>query len=253
MTTEVKLVDEVYDYSSLSEFTLVHSPTGWSEFFTSLTPDIKTISDYLAQRHKRKAVILPPIEMIYTIFYRLPVSRIRIVILGMDPYHNPGAANGIAFSVAPGKTGINPSLRNIMREVENCGFPVDHSNGDLGKWVDQGVFLVNTALTVEQSNPGFHTGVWPSFSMKLVKHISSSSENKGIVWLLFGAKAHQFERYLPGSNTEKNVIIKTSHPSPQAAYTTGDGYDSFIKSRCFEKANTLLVEKFHLNPIDWEI
>ena len=167
-------------------------------------------------------------------------------MLGQDPYHN-GSATGIAFSVEE-RGGpkvlreLNPSLLNIRKEVENCGYQVENGKGDLTYWVKQGVFLINTALTVRESLAESHLNEWKIFTKELIKYISTNK--KKVVYLLLGGKAQQYQSYF--NKSKEHIVVKTSHPSPLSARL------GFLGSECFKEVNEYLVA-MKLSIIDWSI
>jgi uracil-DNA glycosylase len=185
----------------------------------------------------------PPYGDIFAIFKRMTPQNIRVIILGQDPYINEGEATGIAFSVRKGVP-VPPSLRNIFTELRNEGYTVtDPSSGDLSKWVDQGVFLYNTALTVAHRASGSHTTRWAEFSAAILSHIDMVSD--GYVALLWGQHAKRYEQYLTrGSNASR--ILTSSHPSPLSAAR------GFLGCGHFRTANEIL-RRMGKEEIDWNL
>jgi uracil-DNA glycosylase len=155
----------------------------------------------------------------------------------MDPYYT-GVATGLAFDV-PKECKLPPSLINIRKEIENCGYQNTPNKGDLSGWVKQGVFLINSALTVEKGSAGGHIAMWSKFTSALLKYIT---RNQIIVFLMLGKKAQAYQKYLPSSQ----VIVATSHPSPLSAN------DGFLGSKCFKQVNTALL-KLGKEEIDWSL
>jgi uracil-DNA glycosylase len=233
---------DIVEFSSLKDVLTHSTPKGWEYFFQSVEPEITKISEEIEKR-KKVIDIYPPIHRVFNAFYYSSPQQIRIVIVGQDCYHNLGAATGLAFDVGGGNS-INPSLKNIAKEVKNSGFEVDISSGDLINWAEQHVFLINTALTVEKGKPESHLRLWEEFSYELLKYISNLDQPIG--WLLFGAKAQKFSPLIDKPN---HYMIKTSHPSPLSATS---GANPFIGSRCFYNMNKWL-ERIKEKPIDWSI
>lgn len=174
--------------------------------------------------------VYPNKENIFRCF-SLPLEKVKVVLLGQDPYHD-GNAVGLSFSVE--KENINPSLKNMFKEMKNS-----RENGDLLYLHNQGVLLLNTALTVEKSNPGAHLSLWKNFTELLITFLNNSLPN--VIWLLLGAKAEKYIKL--GLNTDNCVI--SSHPSPLGASKTfkgckGDIYPAFIGSDVFNLVNKKL-------------
>lgn len=176
-------------------------------------------------------------ENIFRAFELTPLSDVRVVILGQDPYHAQGQANGLAFSVFAGQK-PPPSLRNILKEVwdDVGGSPRE----DLSCWAEQGVFLLNTVLTVESRKPGSHKGIgWQEFTDEVIRVVSS--HQKHVVYMLWGNHAQAKETLI---DQKKHLILKAPHPSPLSAY------HGFGGCRHFSKANDYLL-KFGLPAIHW--
>lgn len=184
-------------------------------------------------------IVYPPRNLRYRAFDLTPFKQVKVVILGQDPYNGRGQANGLAFSVDEGHH-KPPSLKNILKEVDReygCGVP---ESGDLFKWALQGVLLLNTVLTVQHKTPQSHYGIWERFTDKIIEKVS----NKGnVVFMLWGKKAQEKVSLI---DTDKNLVLTTSHPSP---YSVNRGF-----SGCghFKKANEYLVEH-GLEPVKWEL
>lgn len=187
---------------------------------------------------KKQYEIYPPGNRIFAAYNYTPFDKLKVVILGQDPYHNPGEANGLCFSVNDGVK-IPPSLQNILKELKDdigCEIP---KSGNLEKWALQGVFLLNTSLTVRKNQPGSHRNIgWEKFTDATIKVISEKKEH--VVFMLWG-------RWAMGKmdliDKNKHLILTASHPSPLAR--TG-----FLGCRHFSKANEYLI-KNNLSPIDW--
>ena len=188
-----------------------------------------------------KYVVYPPSEDIFNAFAFTPLSKVKVVILGQDPYHGDGQAHGLCFSVRPG-VDIPPSLVNIYQELHDdlgCYIP---DNGCLTKWADQGVLLLNTVLTVRAHQPYSHRGIgWEEFTDAAIRILDKV--DSPMVFILWGKPAQAKEAML---HNPHHMIIRSAHPSPLSAYR------GFFGSRPFSKTNEFL-EKNGLEPIDWQI
>ena len=185
--------------------------------------------------------VYPPMNDIFNALKATPYSAVRAVILGQDPYHGPGQAHGMCFSVRKGVE-PPPSLVNIFRELnDDLGFdPPNH--GCLQKWADNGVLLLNTVLTVRAGSPNSHTGQgWEIFTDNIIRKLNERPQP--IVFILWGANAKSKEALI---TDKKHFIIKSAHPSPLSAY------NGFFGSRPFSAANNFLVSH-GLEPVDWKI
>jgi uracil-DNA glycosylase len=249
MSTEsnrsINFVEEKYDWNNLSLWEFLEEgnvPSEWEGFF--LRDDVQqslfNISNALKEESKN-VTIYPPIHQVFRAF--IPMDKIKVVVLGMDPYHN-GSAIGLCFSVLPGNN-INPSLRNIYNELKDEEYKVDE-NGVLTHWADQGCLMLNTALTVEKGDADSHTGIWYEFSEKVIKYVAENTND--VVWLLMGSKAQAFQEFIP-SNHRHRVLV-TSHPSPFSAHRSFRQWPAFLGSNIFRQTNDFLKEK-NRNPIKW--
>ncbi len=243
---EIIFDNSSYNWStiSLQNFLSDNTPSGWLDFFNQ--PDVKdnilTISNFLQYEASHSDVtIYPNINDVFKALYMVPIDSIRVIIIGQDPYHD-GAATGLAFDVASGRK-INPSLRNIYKELNNCGNSPKQT-GRLLHWADQGVLLINTALTVRKGCPESHIEIWNQFSEKLLHYIIQYHKTNSIVWFLMGSKAHQYINIIPKSHH----IIRTTHPSPLAAIRSTKKSVAFIGSGCFTEINNILT-KYGTDPI----
>ena len=184
-------------------------------------------------------VIFPPPAKIFAALDACPFDQVKVVIIGQDPYHGPGQANGLAFSVAPGVP-APPSLINIFKEVtDDTGAPMP-ANGDLTRWAEQGVLLLNSSLTVKAHRPASHAGMgWEVMTDAAIKALSDGREN--LVFLLWGAHAGKKSQLIdPG----KHLILKAPHPSPLSAHR------GFFGCRHFSRANAYL-QLHNISPIIW--
>lgn len=244
MSALVKIVDGLYNWKELSLWEFLKEgniPYSWESFFTreDVQQELYNISLFLEDESSKK-IIYPPINQVFRSL--IPVNKIKVVLLGMDPYHN-GSAVGLCFSVLPGNS-INPSLRNIYKELERSGFQ-PNKNGDLTHLPSQGVVMLNTALTVRKGNADSHTSEWSSFSEKVIQHISMNTEN--VVWILMGAKAHAYENDI---DVNKHFILKSSHPSPFSFMRSSRNIPAFLGSDIFKNTNNILKSK-NEKPINW--
>jgi len=189
----------------------------------------------------RTRKIFPPADDIFNAFHLTPLHEVKVVILGQDPYHNEGQADGLSFSVQKGVE-IPPSLVNIYQELHDdlgCTIP-DH--GDLTKWAKEGVLLLNTVLTVRAHQANSHQGIgWEEFTDAAI--LALNSQDRPIVFILWGSQAQKKEIML---NNPQHLILKSPHPSPLSAYR------GFFGSRPFSQANAFL-EAHGVAPVDWQI
>lgn len=199
----------------------------------------KNLQSFVKEEYA-KTRCYPPGGKIFSAFDHCPIDKIKVVIIGQDPYHGPGQANGLCFSVADGIP-HPPSLVNIFKEVsENIGQPIPQS-GNLERWADQGVFLLNATLTVRAHEAGSHQGKgWEIFTDEVIRIISKEREN--VVFMLWGSFAKKKEMLI---DSDKHFVLKTGHPSPLSANRGlwfGNGH--------FSKSNTYL-SKVKKEPINW--
>lgn len=188
-----------------------------------------------------KNVIYPPADDIFNAFHFTPLSEVKVLILGQDPYHNVNQAHGLSFSVKPGQD-IPPSLQNIYKELNDdigCYIP---NNGYLEKWAREGVLLLNTVLTVRAHQANSHQGKgWEQFTDAVINAINN--EDRPIVYMLWGRPAQSKAKML---TNPKHLILKAPHPSPLSAYR------GFFGCKHFSIANEFL-EKNGVSPVDWQI
>lgn len=200
----------------------------------------QTLSKRVHAAYLSKAVFPAP-KLIFNAFAHCPYDKVRVVILGQDPYHGPGQAHGLSFSVPDGVR-IPPSLRNIYRELESdMGIKQSYPySGNLEHWADQGVLLLNSTLTVEEGNAGSHQGIgWEQFTDTVIQKISDS--NQRVVFMLWGKYAQE-----KGKNIDytKHLVLQAPHPSPFSAH------NGFFGCKHFSKANAYL-QKHRQKKIDW--
>lgn len=183
--------------------------------------------------------IYPKGDKIFNAFNLCPFDSLKVVIIGQDPYHGKGQANGLSFSVEK-NIKIPPSLKNIFIELKNNYPEYEYSNGDLTRWANQGVLLLNSILTVRKSEPGSHTNIgWEKFTDFVIKNISSEKSN--IVFLLWGKYAQSKSRLI---DDNKHLILKSPHPSPFSAHK------GFFKNFHFKKTNEYLLLN-NIKKINW--
>jgi len=207
------------------------APFFQSETFCELTKFVR--KEY--QTHQ----IFPPGKQIFSAFWHCPLPSVKVVILGQDPYHGEGQANGLAFSVTPGIP-FPPSLLNIFKELKtDLGLPLP-PDGDLTRWATQGVFLLNSTLTVRANEAGSHQNQgWEYFTDEVIQILSREREK--LIFVLWGAFAHKKEVLI---NSDKHCILKAPHPSPLAAHR------GFWGCKHFSKVNDYLVSTGQ-TPISW--
>ena len=203
--------------------------TYYKELFQKVTEEYQT----------RK--IFPPADDIFNAFHLTPLSKVKVVIIGQDPYHNDGQAHGLCFSVKP-DVEIPPSLVNIYKELEDdlgCYVP---NNGYLTKWAEQGVLMLNTVLTVRSHQAASHQNMgWEQFTDAAIRAVNEV--DRPVVFLLWGRPAQQKQSLL---NNPKHLILKAPHPSPLSAYR------GFFGCKHFSQTNEFLAQN-GLEPIDWQI
>lgn len=190
----------------------------------------------------RTEQVYPPADEIFAAFHRTPLHNVKAVIIGQDPYHEPGQAEGLCFSVKPGVQ-IPPSLVNIYQELhDDIGFRIPN-NGCLEKWADEGVFLLNSVLTVQAHRAFSHKDFgWQEFTDAAIRILDK--QDRPIVFLLWGRPAQEKEKLLhPNPN---HLVLKAAHPSPLSAYR------GFFGCRHFSRTNAFL-EAHGVAPIDWQI
>lgn len=203
------------------------------DYFRNLTEFVR--AEYKANPGR----IFPPARQIFAAFDASPFMDTKVVILGQDPYHGPGQANGLAFSVAPGIE-VPPSLRNIFTEVSSDTSAPLPADGDLSRWARQGVLLLNSSLTVKSGLPKSHAGKgWEQFTSAAISRLSE--ERSGIVFLLWGSDAIAKRSLI---DEHKHLVLTSPHPSPLSAYR------GFFGRHHFSQANKYLVSQ-GLSPIQW--
>jgi len=216
---------------------------GWKEKLKQEfdQPYFQQIALHIKTEKSQGKTIYPPGKLIFNAFDITPIEKVKVVILGQDPYHGPNQAHGLCFSVQNGVP-PPPSLVNIFKELhDDIGIKIpDH--GNLSKWAEQGVFLLNASLTVRSGEPMSHSKIgWANFTDAVIKKISAEKDH--VVFILWG-KFAQEKRVL--IDESKHLVIKSAHPSPLSAHA------GFFGSRPFSKANDFLM-KNGIDPVDWSL
>ena len=200
------------------------------------------LREFLQQQKLEKKVIYPPSNQIFNALNTTPLNKVKVVILGQDPYHGPNQANGLSFSVQKGMA-LPPSLRNIFHELHtDLGIPVSQ-HGDLSKWATQGVLLLNSVLTVAAGQPTSHQKQgWEDFTDTVIDVLNESREH--VVFILWGAYAQRKGQRIDRS---KHLVLSAAHPSPLSANRGG-----FFGCKVFSKTNDYLTQH-GIKPIDWQL
>lgn len=204
-------------------------------------PYMQALGEFLRAEKAAGKEIFPPGGLIFNALNSTPLERVKVVVIGQDPYHGPGQAHGLCFSVQPGVP-VPPSLQNIFKELKR-DLNIDPPNhGCLQHWAEQGVLLLNTSLTVEQGKAGSHASAgWQPFTDKVIEVVSR--ERPHLVFLLWGAHAQSKERLI---DPTKHLILRSPHPSPLSAHR------GFIGNGHFGRTNKFL-EQHGLAPVDWAL
>lgn len=236
----------------------------WSELLPQdilqLSADLEALA--LKEREEGK-IIYPPQDKIFRALQITTPDEVKVCIVGQDPYHSPGAANGLAFSISEGCK-LQPSIVNIFKELKSDLNIDTPNNGDLTKWAEQGVLLLNTTLTVYEHKPNSHARWgWNKFTNAVLQ--AAHKLPQPIVYILWGASAIELMNKLTNSpticmenshvfieNLKKKAFVLSSHPSPLSAYKTCKGSPSFIGSKPFSTCNQLL-QKMNADIINWNL
>ncbi len=211
----------------------------WKDFLNTEfnKPYFKELSQFLHEEYEHKT-IYPKKTLVFSAF-TTDLNEVKVVILGQDPYHTPGAAEGLAFSVPPSQP-IPPSLINIYKEIDADIGHHNNSSGSLRSWQKQGVLLLNTVLTVEAHRAGSHRGKgWEIFTTEVIKYLNETRPH--LVFILWGRDARSKKALIDSS---KHLILESPHPSPLSAYA------GFFGNHHFSKANAFLKEH-GLDEINW--
>lgn len=202
------------------------------DYFINLTNFVR--GEYLSGK-----TIYPEAKNIFNAFNLCPLDKVRVVIIGQDPYHEPGQAHGLCFSVQNG-VDLPPSLINIYKEIEDDLGRKSITNGDLTAWANQGVLLLNSTLTVQAHIAASHAGKgWEQFTDAVIRAVAQNRKN--VVYMLWGSFAQKKAEFVNG---QENLILKSAHPSPLSAYR------GFFGNHHFSRANEYLVEN-GFKAIDW--
>ena len=239
-------VDDTFEWKGFLDFPQLASsssstcPSGWEVCWKEIGDDIHTaIASFLDQEEADGQTFYPPRQLIYNAFNHVPPSNVKVLLLGLDPYINPGQAMGLSFSV-PDETPLPPSLLNIFKELCADGFKKGES-GNLTKWADQGVLLLNAALTVRQGVTKSHFKEWQEFTKRLLRYLDKACPP--FVAILWGRDAQKVAGPIIG---ERHRVIESAHPSPLSAA------NGFFGSHPFSKCNRML-EMIGRDPVDWNL
>lgn len=204
-------------------------------------PYYKELYNFVKEEYS-STVVYPPADDIFNALHLTPLSEVKVLILGQDPYHNVNQAHGLSFSVLPEQKEIPPSLQNIYKELQDdlgCEIP---NNGYLEKWAKQGVLLLNTVLTVRAHQANSHQGKgWEKFTDAIIQAVNAKEQP--VVYMLWGRPA---QSKIPMLTNPNHLILKAPHPSPLSAYR------GFFGCKHFSQANAFLREH-GIEPIDWQI
>lgn len=200
-----------------------------------------SLREFLANRKQQGAIIYPPGSQWFAALNTTPFDQVKVVILGQDPYHGPGQAHGLCFSVLP-NIKVPPSLANIYKELKS-DLGIDQPNhGCLTSWAEQGVLLLNATMTVEQGQAGAHQGKgWETFTDTIINKLNQ--HRQGVVFMLWGSYAQKKASMI---DAERHLVLQSVHPSPLSAYR------GFFGCKHFSKANGYLQGQ-GLEPIDWQL
>lgn len=204
-------------------------------------PYFQQVVTFLKIERAQGKTIYPPGSLIFNAFDKTPYDKVKVVIIGQDPYHGDGQAHGLSFSVQPGVK-PPPSLVNIYKELQtDIGMPIPTS-GNLDHWAEQGVLLLNAALTVRANEPASHAKIgWADFTNAVISKLSD--DKSGVIFLLWGRFAHEKQSLI---DETRHFVLKAAHPSPFSADK------GFFGCKHFSKTNELLSRQ-GLDPIDWSV
>lgn len=206
-----------------------------------IKPHLAKINAFLETERLAGKIIFPQVSDIFRALELTPLAKVKVVILGQDPYHGLEQANGLCFSVNKGMK-LPPSLKNIYKELESDCEITPAQHGDLSAWACQGVLLLNSILTVEMGLPGSHRGKgWEAVTDEIIQYLSS--QKRPIAFVLWGDYAQKKGSMIDES---KHLVIRGPHPSPLSAYR------GFFGSRPFSQINAFLIAQ-NLSPIDWSL
>ncbi len=205
------------------------------------------LREFLKREKQNRQVIYPPSDLWFNAFLQAPFEKIKVVIVGQDPYHGEGQAHGLSFSVPDGVK-IPPSLRNIYKELHRDLGMTTPISGNLEAWAKQGILLLNASLTVRAGDANSHSKQgWLPFTNGCIQHINQ--HKAGVVFLAWGRFAHGVCSVV---DINKHCVIKTSHPSPLGASKTGKDFSAFIGSGCFSLVNEYLMAQGE-KLVQWDL
>jgi uracil-DNA glycosylase len=238
--------------TSLIEYTKNETPIEWKDFFENIleTIEFKNLSKLL-RNETIKYGLYPEITEVYAAFTNCFPSNIKVIIIGQDPHHTPNTDMGIAFGHRDNKVKLQPLIRNIYKCLENDGFSANWDSGDLSHWRDQGVFLINTALTVRKNEAASHSsksknkpGCWDKFISQLFTHLEQACDH--LIIITWGVKAQKYSSFF---SCEKNFHIKSSNPI-SASYNSSN--TEFIDHKPFSSSN-IQLKKWNKQEINWNL
>lgn len=217
-------------------------PLGWKSALDDVcrADAYRSLEDFLGKEAEGGESILPSLNDVFKAFHLTTYQSLKVLLLGQDPYHTPGMAHGLCFSVPPHIRPVPPSLKNIFLELRNdlgCRIP---NNGCLEPWARQGLLMLNTALTVRAHRPNSHRIPWQFFTDAVIR--VANAKTSRIVFVFWGAEAKKKHVFV---TNPRHVVVSCAHPSPLSAR-------KFFGSRCFSMINQALVEAGD-TPIDWQI
>lgn len=206
-------------------------------------PYIASLDAFVERERLKNVPVYPPKELVFNAFFQTPYDKVKVVIMGQDPYHGPGQAHGLCFSVPMG-TPVPPSLQNIFKELNaDLSMPIP-AHGCLLPWAEQGVLLLNATLTVRQGEPMSHYGKgWERFTDAVISKLMERPDP--IIFVLWGKSAQEKCKHAQGKNS-KAIILKAPHPSPLSAH------QGFLGCRHFSQINSLIIQ-MGKSPINWSL
>lgn len=227
----------------MAQYNRIKLEKSWKEALSAefAQPYMQQLSDFLRQEKQHGKVIFPPGPLIFNALNLTPLPEVKVVIIGQDPYHGPGQAHGLSFSV-PEAIKTPPSLVNIYKELKrDLNIPIAQ-HGNLQAWAEQGVLLLNTTLTVEQGQAGSHAKAgWQRFTDCIIRSVSEQQAH--VVFMLWGAHARSKAELIDDT---KHLILTSAHPSPLSAYR------GFLGCGHFSQCNKFL-QRTGQTPIDWQL
>jgi uracil-DNA glycosylase len=219
----------------------VNIEPSWKELLEEYfeTPEFENLVSFVKNEYQTKTIFPAP-NKIFEAFWQTPLEKVKVIILGQDPYHGDNQAHGLSFSV-PVRVKVPPSLQNIYKEIEKeLNIKKDFTSGNLENWAKQGVFLLNSVLTVEKGKPASHQKIgWENFTDFVIQKLSDEKEN--LVFMFWGSFAKSKKVFI---NEDNHLILTAAHPSPFSAH------NGFFGCNHFSKCNQFLAEK-NLGIINW--